>query len=89
MKINFVAIYYDTDYRDGGWNYFLKTCVNNLHVVLSMSPGDELRERCRNFPGLVNKTYINWIFPWPEQALHAVAESFINKVGDIYNLNNL
>jgi len=51
-----------------------------------MSPGDELRERCRNFPGLVNKTYINWIFPWPEQALHAVSESFINDVGNIYNL---
>lgn len=67
----------------------MNTCVNNLHVVLSMSPGDELRERCRNFPGLVNKTYINWIFPWPDQALLAVAQSFINKVGDIYKLNNL
>eukprot|EP00102_Acyrthosiphon_pisum_P015188 XP_008185630.2 PREDICTED: dynein heavy chain 10, axonemal [Acyrthosiphon pisum] len=69
--------------KDGGWTYFTKTCVNNLHVVLSMSPGDELRERCRNFPGLVNKTYINWIFPWPEQALHAVSESFINNAHSI------
>lgn len=45
-----------------------------------MSPGDELRTRCRSFPGLVNKTYINWIFSWPEQALYAVAKSFINNV---------
>lgn len=66
--------------RDACWTYFLKQCVNNLHVVLSMSPGDELRTRCRNFPGLVNKTYINWIFPWPEQALYAVAKSFIDRV---------
>lgn len=84
-----VANYYYTDCRDGGWTYFLKTCINNLHVVLSMSPGDELRERCRNFPGLVNKTYINWIFPWPDQALFAVAQSFINKVSDTYKLNIL
>lgn len=48
-----------------------------------MTPGEELRMRCRNFPGLVNKTYINWIFPWPEQALYAVANTFISKVGVI------
>jgi len=84
-----VVNYYYTDCRDGGWTYFLKTCTNNLHVVLSMSPGDELRERCRNFPGLVNKTYIDWIFPWPDQALLAVAQSFINQVCDTYKLNIL
>lgn len=45
-----------------------------------MLPGDELRMRCRNFPGLVNKTYINWIFDWPEQALYAVAQFLISNV---------
>jgi len=89
MKVNLVAIHYDTDYRDGGWTYFTKACANNLHVVLSMSPGDELRERCRNFPGLVNKTYINWIFPWPDQALHAVSQSFIDNVSGYYKINYL
>lgn len=60
------------------WNYFLATCSRNLHVVLSMSPsGDALRNRCRNFPGLVGSTSIDWVFPWPEQALFAVARRFL------------
>lgn len=65
-------------YRDAVWNYFLKTCESNLHVVLTMSPdGDALRNRCRNFPGLVGSTSIDWVFPWPEQALFAVARRFL------------
>lgn len=65
-------------HRDAIWNYFLATCSKNLHVVLSMSPdGDALRTRCRNFPGLVGSTSIDWVFPWPEQALYAVARRFL------------
>lgn len=41
--------------------------------------GDELRNRCRNFPGIVNNTTIDWFFPWPEQALYAVAKKYIPK----------
>lgn len=64
--------------KDGVWAYFLATCAKNLHVVLSMSPdGDALRNRCRNFPGLVGSTSIDWVFPWPEQALYAVAKVFL------------
>ncbi|XP_050527907.1 dynein axonemal heavy chain 10 [Daktulosphaira vitifoliae] len=75
--------------KDSCWKYYLKTCVNNLHVVLSMSPGDELRIRCRNFPGLVNNTCINWIFAWPVQALYAVAESFLAKAPKITEENRI
>ena len=43
-----------------------------------MSPvGETLRTRCRNFPGLVNNTVIDWFEPWPEQALHSVATVFL------------
>lgn len=43
-----------------------------------MSPvGDVLRNRCRSFPGLVGSTTIDWIFPWPDQALLAVAKVFL------------
>ncbi|KAK6624941.1 hypothetical protein RUM44_011805 [Polyplax serrata] len=60
------------------WSYYKKKCIENLHVVLSMSPaGDILRTRCRNFPGLVNNTTIDWVFPWPAQALNAVAKVFL------------
>ncbi|XP_052562272.1 dynein axonemal heavy chain 10 isoform X4 [Culex pipiens pallens] len=64
--------------KDGVWAFFLDRAVKNLHVVLCMSPeGDALRNRCRNFPGLVGSTTIDWVFPWPEQALYAVAKVFL------------
>ncbi|XP_023379661.1 dynein heavy chain 10, axonemal-like, partial [Pteropus vampyrus] len=64
--------------KESVWQYFVNKSANNLHVVLGMSPvGDTLRTRCRNFPGLVNNTGIDWFMPWPSQALHAVAKSFL------------
>jgi dynein heavy chain len=65
--------------KEGVWQYFVTKCSNNLHIVLTMSPvGDQLRTRCRNFPGLVNNAIIDWFMPWPEQALYAVATSFLS-----------
>ncbi len=64
--------------KENCWNYFVDRCANNLHIVLSMSPvGDTLRQRCRNFPGLVNNCVIDWFTAWPKEALHAVADVFI------------
>jgi len=52
--------------KDDLYNYFLEKVRDNLHIVLSLSPaGDALRIRCRNFPGLVSNTNIDWFFPWP------------------------
>ncbi|XP_037820573.1 dynein heavy chain 10, axonemal isoform X1 [Lucilia sericata] len=66
--------------KDSVWSYFLATCAQNMHVVMCMSPaGDALRNRCRNFPGLIGSTYIDWVFPWPEQALSAVAKLFLTE----------
>lgn len=60
------------------WAFFVDKCRNNLHIVLSMSPvGDELRVRCRNFPGLVSNTVIDWYSAWPREALYAVADAFV------------
>ncbi|KAJ0174233.1 hypothetical protein K1T71_010379 [Dendrolimus kikuchii] len=70
--------------KDAVWNFFCNRCADNLHVVLSMSPsGDILRNRCRSFPGLVNNTTIDWQFPWPKQALLAVANVFLADVEKI------
>ncbi|XP_077015711.1 dynein axonemal heavy chain 10 isoform X3 [Tamandua tetradactyla] len=63
--------------KESVWQYFVNKSASNLHIVLGMSPGDTLRTRCRNFPGLVNNTGIDWFMPWPPQALHAVAKSFL------------
>eukprot|EP00958_Prasinococcus_capsulatus_P027403 scaffold5502_cov390-Prasinococcus_capsulatus_cf.AAC.6 len=63
------------------WNHFVDKCRNNLHIVLAMSPvGDTLRTRCRNFPGMVNNTVIDWFTPWPSEALHSVARAFLQDI---------
>lgn len=75
-------------FRENVWNYFVKTSVSNLRIALSMSPaGDILRSRCRSYPGLVNSTTIDWMFPWPEQALYAVANVILIDVR-VKNYNN-
>ncbi|XP_039416979.1 dynein heavy chain 10, axonemal isoform X2 [Corvus cornix cornix] len=66
--------------KESIWQYFISKCASNLHIVLGMSPvGEDLRTWCRNFPGLVNNTGIDWFLPWPAQALCAVAQSFLGK----------
>ncbi|KAM3661462.1 dynein axonemal heavy chain 10 [Ammospiza maritima maritima] len=66
--------------KESIWQYFVSKCASNLHIVLGMSPvGEDLRTWCRNFPGLVNNTGIDWFLPWPAQALSAVAQSFLAK----------
>lgn len=63
------------------WQYFVNRCRENMHIILCMSPaGDTLRLRCRNFPGLVSNTSIDWFFPWPEDALADVATFFLKTV---------
>ncbi|KAH7817501.1 dynein haevy chain 5, inner dynein arm 1 alpha [Monocercomonoides exilis] len=64
--------------RDECWNHFVNKCRNNLHIVLCMSPaGDTLRIRCRNFPGLVSNTCIDWFESWSDDALIPVANVFL------------
>ena len=66
---------------DSLWAYYVTKCRNNMHIVLAMSPsGDKLRIRCRNFPGLISASVIDWFFPWPEDALQKVAEFFLADV---------
>lgn len=66
------------DSKDVCWDFFVNKCRDNLHIVLAMSPaGETLRRRCRNFPGLVNNTVIDWFTAWPQQALEAVATVFL------------
>ena len=61
--------------NDEKWNFVVERFRENLHIVLCMSPaGDSLRIRCRNFPGLVSSSTIDWFFPWPGDALRQVAE---------------
>ncbi|XP_073386148.1 dynein-1-alpha heavy chain, flagellar inner arm I1 complex isoform X3 [Physcomitrium patens] len=66
------------DTKENVWSYFISRCRSNLHITLAMSPvGDTLRTRCCNFPGLVNNCVIDWLTPWPEDALLSVCTVFL------------
>ena len=63
------------------YNYFIERVRSNLHVILCMSPiGDAFRTRLRQFSSLVNCCTIDWFQAWPEDALEAVASSFLSSV---------
>jgi dynein heavy chain len=67
--------------ESGMWNYAVNQLRDNLHLVLAMSPaGALLRNRCRNFPGLVAGCTIDWFFSWPSEALLAVSQFFLSQV---------
>ncbi|XP_028047400.2 dynein heavy chain 7, axonemal [Monomorium pharaonis] len=63
------------------FNFFVQTVREHLHVVVTMSPiGDNFRTRIRKFPALVNCCTIDWLQPWPEDALLAVATQFLGEI---------
>lgn len=65
-------------------DYFTKKVEKNLHVILCMSPtGTALQERIRMFPSLVNCCTIDWFTDWPQEALFAVTQKFLDEIPDI------
>jgi dynein heavy chain, axonemal len=62
------------DSRDQIMSYFVQLCRENLHIVLAFSPvGEQFRNRCRQFPSIINCCTIDWYNPWPSEALYSVA----------------
>lgn len=52
-----------------------------MHVVLALSPvGSALRVRMRMFPSIVNCCTIDWLNPWPQEALMTVANMFLESL---------
>ncbi|XP_024941329.1 dynein heavy chain 7, axonemal [Cephus cinctus] len=63
------------------FNLFIQIAREQLHIVLAMSPiGDGFRNRIRKFPALVNCCTIDWLQPWPDDALLAVATRFLGEI---------
>lgn len=55
------------------WNFFINRVKKNCHVCICFSPGENLRNKARKFPSIINSTVIDWFQPWPEEALSSVA----------------
>jgi len=69
------------DVLENQYQHYLQRMRDSLHIVLCLSPvGQTLRVRFRMFPSLVNCCTINWINPWPEEALRSVSSRFIKKI---------
>ena len=65
-------------------NVFEDCAKNSIHVVLAFSPiGEDFKRRLRMFPALVNCCTIDWVLPWPAEALQSVAEFFLSKIDDL------
>ncbi|XP_077458505.1 dynein axonemal heavy chain 1 [Stigmatopora argus] len=63
---------------------YLKRVRTNIHTVLCMSPiGEVFRARLRQFPSLVTCCTIDWFSAWPDEALKAVATSFLNELPEL------
>ncbi|KAL6618330.1 dynein heavy chain and region D6 of dynein motor-domain-containing protein [Neocallimastix sp. 'constans'] len=61
------------------YNYFIQRSKSNLHIILCMSPiGDSFRQRLKQFSSLINCCTIDWFQAWPDDALYAVANKYLN-----------
>ena len=77
------------DNKDSLLELFVHLVRENLHICLTFSPvGDKLRERCRQFPSIIDCCTIDWFERWPDDALESVAMSQISLCGDSVLINS-
>ena len=64
--------------KDTVYQFFVSNVRDRLRIVLSFSPvGENFRNRCRQFPSIINCTTIDWFNTWPEEALVSVANRYL------------
>ena len=67
--------------KDSIYQEFVECLRDSFHIILCMSPvGEQLRNRCRMFPSLVNCCTLDWFDSWPEAALLSVADQFLQRL---------
>lgn len=69
------------------YNLFISLIRQQLHVVLCFSPINEsYRDNIRNYPSFINSCTIDWLHPWPNDALSSIAHRFLKS--DVEFLTN-
>lgn len=75
--------------REAIYAYFVQLCRERLHIVLAFSPvGDSFRDRCRQFPSIINCATIDWYNAWPGDALYSVAFRKYEEKADELDIRN-
>lgn len=75
-RSNKVELKTNTEIND----YFNKLVRDNLHIILTFSPiGSTFRDKCRQFPSLINYSTIDWFDKWPQEAYVKIAQSQLSK----------
>lgn len=75
--------------RDAQFAWFVKQVRQHMHIVLAFSPvGDKFRDRCRQFPSIINCCTIDWYNLWPQEALYSVASRQYIEMQDALNIHN-
>lgn len=70
--------------------FFMERARSNLHIIMCMSPiGDQFRTYIRQYPALVNNATIDWFHAWPERALHAVANKYLQNTSLDVKINDV
>ena len=84
------AANYNLESKDGAYQFFVARIRDNLRIVLCFSPvGDNFRNRCRQFPSIINCCTIDWFNLWPEDALFSVADRYLSTNTSIANKEGL
>ena len=75
--------------REAIYAYFVQMCRERMHIVLAFSPvGSSFRDRCRQFPSIINCATIDWYNAWPEDALYSVAYSKYEEAADSLDIRD-
>uniref|UniRef100_A0A667I290 Dynein axonemal heavy chain 14 n=1 Tax=Lynx canadensis TaxID=61383 RepID=A0A667I290_LYNCA len=78
------------DDRQSLLGLFQKRIHKNLHVFVTVSPtGPSFRRQCQLRPSVVTACTVDWYGEWPEDALLAVADSFLREKVDLGSREHL
>ena len=60
------------------FSLFVQRLKENLHLILAMSPTSEkFKKDIAKYPALLNCCTVNWVNPWPNDALNFVSKQYL------------